>query len=155
MTRPFEKLDEEKVFKDPVHHYIHVKDRLIWDLIGTGGKKFAGISQRRLRKGVAVQIYLCVTGSGSMRAELIRDFYKLSLGDAEDTAKYPDIWPNVMASLSELYGSEISMTQLMQDLCRTMGSYGAVIPSSFTDEEQERYQADYERMIERNKKAFG
>ncbi|WP_079710559.1 HD domain-containing protein [Paraliobacillus ryukyuensis] len=30
-----EQLDEEKVFKDPVHRYIHVKDRVIWDLIGT------------------------------------------------------------------------------------------------------------------------
>lgn len=35
ITQPFEKLNEEKVFKDPVHRYIHVRDRLIWDLIGT------------------------------------------------------------------------------------------------------------------------
>ncbi|PSL45866.1 hypothetical protein B0H94_106121 [Salsuginibacillus halophilus] len=28
-------LPEEKVFKDPVHRYIHVRDELIWDLIGT------------------------------------------------------------------------------------------------------------------------
>ncbi len=28
-------LDEEKVFKDPVHRYIHVRDKVIWDLIGT------------------------------------------------------------------------------------------------------------------------
>jgi uncharacterized protein len=32
---PNEKLSEEKVFKDPVHRYIHVRDKLIWDLIGT------------------------------------------------------------------------------------------------------------------------
>ena len=25
----------EKVFKDPIHKYIHVKDQLIWDLIKT------------------------------------------------------------------------------------------------------------------------
>lgn len=30
-----EQLHEEKVFKDPVHRYIHVRDRVIWDLIGT------------------------------------------------------------------------------------------------------------------------
>jgi hypothetical protein len=30
-----EKLREEKVFKDPVHRYIHVRDRVIWDLVGT------------------------------------------------------------------------------------------------------------------------
>ncbi|MFX3617600.1 MAG: HD domain-containing protein [Sporolactobacillus sp.] len=35
IPQPFEKLNEEKVFKDPVHRYIHVRDRLIWDLIGT------------------------------------------------------------------------------------------------------------------------
>ena len=39
------------------------------------GKKFAGISQRRIRNGVAVQIYLCVNGSGARRAELIKQFY--------------------------------------------------------------------------------
>ncbi|PID02374.1 hypothetical protein CSV67_08695 [Sporosarcina sp. P2] len=30
-----EKLPEEKVFKDPVHSYIHVRDRVIWDLVNT------------------------------------------------------------------------------------------------------------------------
>lgn len=29
------KLVEEKVFKDPIHRYIHVEDQLIWDLIKT------------------------------------------------------------------------------------------------------------------------
>ena len=38
------------------------------------GKKFAGISQRRVRGGIAVQIYLCVEGSGSKRAAMMRDF---------------------------------------------------------------------------------
>ncbi len=35
MAYSAEKLNEEKVFKDPVHRYIHVRDRVIWDLIGT------------------------------------------------------------------------------------------------------------------------
>jgi HD superfamily phosphohydrolase len=35
MAYSAEKLNEEKVFKDPVHRYIHVQDRAIWDLIGT------------------------------------------------------------------------------------------------------------------------
>lgn len=35
MSYATEKLTEEKVFKDPVHRYIHVRDRVIWDLIGT------------------------------------------------------------------------------------------------------------------------
>ncbi|WP_066073684.1 HD domain-containing protein [Neobacillus soli] len=35
MAYSTEKLREEKVFKDPVHRYVHVRDRVIWDLIGT------------------------------------------------------------------------------------------------------------------------
>ncbi|MBI0578166.1 HD domain-containing protein [Neobacillus cucumis] len=35
MAYSTEKLSEEKVFKDPVHRYIHVRDRVIWDLVGT------------------------------------------------------------------------------------------------------------------------
>ncbi|REJ30968.1 HD domain-containing protein [Caldibacillus debilis] len=46
MAYAAEKLDEEKVFKDPVHRYIHVSDRVIWDLIGT--KEFQRL--RRIRQ---------------------------------------------------------------------------------------------------------
>lgn len=35
MVYSTEKLSEEKVFKDPVHRYVHIQDRVIWDLIGT------------------------------------------------------------------------------------------------------------------------
>ncbi|WP_018923219.1 HD domain-containing protein [Salsuginibacillus kocurii] len=35
MSNGNRQLKEEKVFKDPVHRYIHVRDELIWDLIGT------------------------------------------------------------------------------------------------------------------------
>ncbi|MBB4823115.1 HD superfamily phosphohydrolase [Sporosarcina luteola] len=35
MEYKHEKLFEEKVFKDPVHRYIHVRDQVIWDVIGT------------------------------------------------------------------------------------------------------------------------
>ena len=34
MSYATQKLAEEKVFKDPVHRYIHVRDKVIWDLIG-------------------------------------------------------------------------------------------------------------------------
>lgn len=40
------KLIEEKVFKDPVHRYVHVRDQVIWDLIGT--KEFQRL--RRIRQ---------------------------------------------------------------------------------------------------------
>lgn len=40
------KLVEEKVFKDPVHRYIHVRDQVIWDLVST--KEFQRL--RRIRQ---------------------------------------------------------------------------------------------------------
>ena len=41
-------------------------------------KKFAGISQRRVRGGIAVQI-LCIEGSGSERALMMQQFYQRAL----------------------------------------------------------------------------
>ncbi|WP_010677250.1 HD domain-containing protein [Bacillus timonensis] len=35
MTNSNGKLSEEKVFKDPVHSYVHVQDRVIWELVAT------------------------------------------------------------------------------------------------------------------------
>lgn len=46
MSYANKKLIEEKVFKDPVHRYIHVRDQVIWDLIGT--KEFQRL--RRIRQ---------------------------------------------------------------------------------------------------------
>ena len=48
------------------------------------GKKFAGISQRRISNGVAVQIYLCVNGSGQERAQLVKDFYQAAIAGARN-----------------------------------------------------------------------
>ena len=35
MSYATQKLAEEKVFKDPVHRYIHVRDQVIWDLVNS------------------------------------------------------------------------------------------------------------------------
>ncbi|WP_368653377.1 HD domain-containing protein [Ornithinibacillus sp. 4-3] len=35
MSYQNEQMNEVKVFKDPVHRYVHVRDRVIWDLIAT------------------------------------------------------------------------------------------------------------------------
>jgi uncharacterized protein len=35
MTNSNGKLSEEKVFKDPVHRYVHVQDKVIWELVAT------------------------------------------------------------------------------------------------------------------------
>jgi octanoyl-[GcvH]:protein N-octanoyltransferase len=120
------------------------------------GKKFAGISQRRVRGGVAVQIYLCINGSGSARAELIRQFYELGLKGETTKFSYPVIIPSTMASLSELLGDELTIPEVMLLLLHTLQSFGGKLYSStLTGEELSLYEYYWERIVSRNEKAFG
>lgn len=117
------------------------------------GKKFAGISQRRLKKGVAVQIYLCVNGSGSGRAELIRQFYEISQKDAETKAAYPRIVPEVMASLSELLGAPLNVQDVMLRFLRILQAKSKQIYNgTLTAEEMILFEGYLERICERNEK---
>jgi octanoyl-[GcvH]:protein N-octanoyltransferase len=117
------------------------------------GKKFAGISQRRLRKGVAVQIYLCVNGSGSQRADLIGQFYKIAKGDEQTRFTYPDIDPTVMASLSELLKVELTVGDVMLRLLTTLKDNSEHIYSgSLTSDEILLFNHYYNRVVERNAK---
>lgn len=123
--------------------------------LSVGGRKFAGISQRRLRGGVAVQIYLCVTGSGAERAELIRKFYERSLKGKETKFKFPAIVPDTMASLSELLQNDITVQDLMLRLLQTLKSNsGEIYASSLTNEELPIFEANYQRIVDRNEKAL-
>ncbi|MCU6710868.1 HD domain-containing protein [Paenibacillus sp. J5C_2022] len=88
-------LTEEKVFKDPVHKYIYVQDRTIWDLINT--KEFQRL--RRIRQ--LGTTYLTFHGAEHSR-------FSHSLGVYEITRKiisqferngYPD-WPQEERLLS-------------------------------------------------------
>ncbi|MCM3636424.1 lipoate--protein ligase family protein [Sporosarcina luteola] len=122
--------------------------------LSIGGKKFAGISQRRLRQGVAIQVYLCVEGSGAERARLIRDLYETGLQGEQTKFTYPDIRPEVMASLSELIGEPISVNEVgirVQLLLRSL-SEEEVQMGGFTPEEMELYLFYLNRVVERNQK---
>ena len=71
------------------------------------------LSQRRVRGGIAVQIYLCVEGSGEERAEMMRNFYNHALQGEETKFKYPDIDPSCMASLETLLGHDLNTVLLI------------------------------------------
>lgn len=117
------------------------------------GRKFAGISQRRLRQGIAVQVYLCVEGSGSERAELIRKLYEVGLQGEDTKFAYPIINPEVMASLTELLGIPLTVNDVVirtQQLLSILAE--KVIPGGFNPEEIELYTFYLHRIIERNKK---
>ncbi|MBX8942615.1 MULTISPECIES: lipoate--protein ligase family protein [Lysinibacillus] len=117
------------------------------------GKKFAGISQRRLRQGVAVQIYLCIEGSGSQRAALIRDFYEESLQQEETKFAYPQIVPEVMASLAELVDPNLTVEAVVIRLQQLLNQLAEEVrPQSFYDEELTLYGFYLQRVFERNTK---
>jgi octanoyl-[GcvH]:protein N-octanoyltransferase len=117
------------------------------------GKKFAGISQRRIRKGVAVQIYLCVSGSGRKRAELIQQFYEKALNNAQTKFVYPEVNPDVMASLSELLDTPLTIGDVMLRFLKVLKSIsGRIYSNPLTEEELEWYEIHYQRMIKRNER---
>nr|WP_096203000.1 lipoate--protein ligase family protein [Bacillus sp. FJAT-45350] len=119
------------------------------------GKKFAGISQRRIRGGVAVQIYLCVKNSGSQRAELIKEFYEKSVQEQPTKFEYPRIKPETMASLSTLVGKYYTISSIMHQLLITMTNQKCTLmPSSLTPEEIDLFQYQLQRITNRNEKAL-
>jgi len=117
------------------------------------GKKFAGISQRRIRQGVAVQIYLCVEGSGAKRAELIRDFYEIGLQDEETKFAYPNVVPNVMASLSELLNISLTVQDVVVRLQHCLSELADEVRAMpLQEQEMELYTFYLQRIFERNAK---
>jgi octanoyl-[GcvH]:protein N-octanoyltransferase len=116
------------------------------------GKKFAGISQRRIRKGVAVQIYLCVNGSGSKRAETIKEFYERSQKDERTKYVYPVIVPHVMSSLAELLETDLTIQDVMLTFLKALQSKSErLFTGSLSTEEVPMFQTYYERVMERNR----
>jgi octanoyl-[GcvH]:protein N-octanoyltransferase len=121
--------------------------------LSINGKKFAGISQRRLKKGVAVQIYLCVNGSGSNRAELIKQFYEIAKNGEQTKFAYPEIVPEVMASLSELLDRNFTVADVLLRLLNQLKENSDYLFAGQLNEfELELFPGYYQRVIERNEK---
>lgn len=116
--------------------------------LSIGGQKFAGISQRRMQNGIAVQIYLCVEGSGANRAELIREFYDIGVVGGPVKYDYPKVNPAVMASLQELLSDEsLTVDGLNARIATVLATRQF---ESFTTEQQELNAHYLERIYKRN-----
>lgn len=124
--------------------------------LSINGQKFAGISQRRIRKGVAVQIYLCVNGSGGERAETIKQFYEQSKKGEETRYVYPEIVPAVMSSLADLLHVNLTIQDVMlRFLTVLQAKSGHLFTETLSVEEVSLFQSYYERVMERNQKVMG
>lgn len=119
------------------------------------GQKFAGISQRRMAKGVAVQIYLAVDGDQTARSTLIRDFYTISGKDKQAKYTFPDVDPKVMGTLSDLMKENMDVNSCLVRLFNSLRHYaGELVSGTLTAEELDLFPAYYDRLIIRNNKVL-
>ncbi|SDZ68945.1 octanoyl-[GcvH]:protein N-octanoyltransferase [Evansella caseinilytica] len=121
--------------------------------LSINGKKFAGISQRRLRGGVAVQIYLAVSGSGAQRAELIRQFYEHAVQGETIKFNYPKIVPAKMAAIAELTGSSFSVQEVLHSLLFALRALSSELHTcQLSAADWEQFAENVARMEKRNEK---
>lgn len=120
------------------------------------GKKFAGISQRRVRNGLAVQIYLCVEGNGRERAELIKHFYETGIQNEETKFIYPAVVPETMASLTELLDIELTVEDTVEMIKTELHNWTDKLTTDpLTAEEEQSFVDRLQQMKDRNEKALG
>lgn len=83
------------------------------------GKKFAGISQRRIGSGLAVMIYLSINGDQIKRGKTIRDFYQMTLKEDFGSGGYPAVAPSSMANINTLLNQNFSTSEVADLIKKT------------------------------------
>lgn len=115
------------------------------------GRKIAGISQRRIQEGVAVMIYISINGDQQERAELLKKFYTIGLDGTEPDGRYPDIKPEVMASLEEVYQTELKVDEVKDKMLHHFHwMKGEYLPDLMAD-----FEIALDKMYKRNEKFLG
>lgn len=121
--------------------------------LSINGIKFAGISQRRVRNGVAIQIYLDIVGSSHARASIVRDFYTISKQGETTKHVYPEVNPNVMGSLNELLQESFTVPQVIDSIKRLIEQDAAsLILDDLLPCEQDIFIKRFSQMLKRNEK---
>ncbi len=83
--------------------------------------------------------------------ELIREFYHHAKFDEPSKFFFPDVRPEVMASLSELLDSNLTMQDVMFRFLQTLKNLSEnIFSSQLHGPELEWLQTYHERMVERN-----
>lgn len=117
------------------------------------GKKFAGISQRRVRDGVSIQIYLDIAGDSSERAATVRDFYQIGVAGEQTKYRYPEVNPQVMASLSDLIGCSFTVPEIIARIESLLSASGTRhLSTQLLPDEETLFKQRLEQMNKRNEK---
>jgi len=121
--------------------------------LSINGIKFAGISQRRIRDGIAVQIYIDVEGNSQERASIVRSFYSRSKGNEETSYIYPEVNPNVMGTISDLVSTPLEVQDVIQMVKDTLQELGTFIHTTdLLPSEEKVFYKRLEQMKKRNQK---
>ncbi|MCC5889507.1 MAG: lipoate--protein ligase family protein [Alkalibacterium sp.] len=117
------------------------------------GKKIAGTAQRRIRGGIAIMIYLSVSGNQTKRAEMIRSFYENGLKGTETQWTFPDVNPDSMTTLAEAFNTSLSVEEVKDRLTGVFETAGvSVVPGELTSSVHSFYEEGLEKMKKRNEK---
>lgn len=117
------------------------------------GRKIAGISQRRIKGGVAIMIYLSVNGDQTKRGELIRSFYQTGLAGKETKWSFPDVRPDSMTTLEEAFNTSFSVTQVKHSIALTLQNLTIQLGTGmYTESIHQNYLTGMEKMKKRNEK---
>ncbi|HER2624694.1 TPA: lipoate--protein ligase family protein [Streptococcus pyogenes] len=115
--------------------------------LSIAGRKFAGIAQRRIKKGIVVSIYLSVCGDQAARGQLIKAFYEAGTQGEVTKVNYPQIDPECMATLSELLETPFTVAEVLERLRLTLRQLGFSLMEKSPDQALlTNFDAVYERM---------
>lgn len=92
--------------------------------LSIGGRKFAGLAQRRIKDGIVVSIYLSVCGDQARRGQLVADFYQAGIQGEETTFAYPAVNPAAMANLSDLCPADFTVADIRERLLVSLAKLG-------------------------------
>lgn len=124
--------------------------------LSISGRKFAGISQRRTKGGMAVQVFLIVDGTGRERAQLIKRFYAIAAPSGSAKLPVPAVRGEKVASLTELLSVDLSIEMLKHRLLNVLQTYAdRIVTTALTSHEKSLFASNRERMIARNRKSLG
>ncbi len=115
------------------------------------GRKIAGVSQRRIKDGVAVMLYISVNGNQEKRAQLIKDFYTKGLDGSEPAGRYPNVDPSVMTTLEDALGQSFQVNEIKERMLTHFNWQDG----TYTEEIQHAFDEGLEKMIKRNQRVFG
>lgn len=119
------------------------------------GRKIAGISQRRIKGGIAIMIYLSVNGNQKQRADMIRAFYDKGLQGKQTKWHFPKVRSEVMTTLEEAFGQVISTSEVKRRIRAVIDQPSFPLQKGqYTDRIHQQYMLGLEKMKKRNKQVL-